>query len=429
MKVLMYGWEFPPHISGGLGVACHAMVTELSKKNIKVILVLPQEITRIIDGNVSIVGCDAEVEQSAENASFEVKRAPVTTWLNPYLSGQDYQYLCSHPAVLDFEKLRQLDFFKHLDSADTVRLTGKYGMHLFAEVLYYAVIAGKLAQTILHDVIHVHDWLTVLAGVEAKKYSKKPLFFHIHALEIDRSGEQNNYNVFAIEKYGMEQADKIIAVSQYTKNNIIKYYGIAPDKITIIHNGSYPIAQSFEKSKLPHLTKTVLFVGRLTYQKGPDYFIEAAKKILEFRKDVQFILVGHGDLMRGLIERVAYLGIGQHVHFAGFLTPTMVARIYGGADVYVMPSVSEPFGLTCLEALSRGVPAIISKQSGAAEVLQHTLKVDFWDIDEMTNKILAVLAHPPLARTMLTNVKKEIKALTWDRTADEIIELYNSVGC
>lgn len=423
MKVLMYGWEFPPHISGGLGVACHAMVTELSKKNIQVTLVLPQEITRVIDGNLSIVGCAAAEDAPA---AFAIKRAPLTTWLSPYLNQQDYQYLSSNNALLDLAKLQQLDFFKHLGAVDSMRLTGKYGTHLFAEVLYYAMVAGKLAQTVEHDVIHAHDWLTILAGVEAKKYSKKPLFFHIHALEVDRSGEHNNYNVFAIEKYGMEHADKVIAVSQYTKNNIVKYYGISPDKIAIIHNGTYPVKGARERT-LPR-TKTVLFVGRLTYQKGPDFFIEAAKKVLAFRKDVKFILVGTGDLMRGLVERIAVLGIGQYVHFAGFLTPAMVAKIYSTADLYIMPSVSEPFGLTCLEALAREVPVIISKQSGVAEVLQHVLKVDFWDIDEMTNKILAVLAHPPLSHTMVTNVKKEIKELTWDKTADAIIDLYRSVG-
>jgi len=422
MKVLMYGWEFPPHISGGLGVACHAMVTELSKKNVAITLILPLAVkAHTHTGNVSIVGCSTA--PALEGTNVTIKRAPLTTWLSPYLSARDYEKLVAAPAHIDLLRLQQLDFFKHLDLERTINLTGKYGTNLFAEVLYYAAIAGKLAATTEHDVIHAHDWLTILAGIEARKYSHKPLIFHIHALEIDRSGEDNNYNVFAIEKYGMHQADQIVAVSQFTKNNIVKYYQVPPEKIAIIHNGTYPLHTPLLHRKAEH-HKNVLFVGRLTQQKGPNFFIEAAKKVLAFRQDVKFTIVGTGDLMGGLIERVAYLGIGRHVDFAGFLTPEMVAKIYGMADLYIMPSVSEPFGLTCLEALERSVPVIISKQSGAAEVLQHVLKVDFWDVDEMTNKMLAVLNHPALGRTLVTNAKKEIKQLTWDKTADALIHLY-----
>jgi len=423
MKVLMYGWEFPPHISGGLGVACHAMVTELSKKNVKITLVLPLEI-KVQRDDFSVIGCGTTQQV---NPDLTIARAPLTTWLSPYLSKQDYERLSATSSHPDLSALQQLDFFKHLKLTDTICLTVKYGAYLFAEVLYYAAVAGKLAQTVPHDVIHVHDWLTVLAGIEARRYSGKPLVFHVHALEIDRSGEDNNYNVFAIEKYGMQQADKIIAVSEFTKNTIVKYYHIAPEKIAIIHNGTYPADYSAIYHKAQR-TKTVLFVGRMTQQKGPSFFIEAATKVLAFRQDVRFIMVGHGDLMAGLIEWVARLGLGRYFNFPGFLKPEEVAKIYTVADLYIMPSVSEPFGLTCLEALARNVPVIISKQSGVAGVLQHVLKVDFWDIDEMTNKILAILAHPPLVRTMLKNVKREIKALTWERTARGIIDLYNTVG-
>lgn len=417
MKVLMYGWEFPPYISGGLGVACQAMVAELEKKGIDITLVLPMEV-KIHNGadcNLSIIGCASKEILNTTT----IRRTPFTTYLNPYFSGFSSSIMSSAKDLV----VSRLDFIKR--NATKINLTGKYGMNLLWEVFYYAAIAGKLAQEIEHDVIHAHDWLTILAGVEAKKYSHKPLIFHIHALETDRGGLLVNNDIFAIEKYGMEQADQVVAVSEYTKKCIVNNYHIDPNKIAIVHNGTYA-DKSVARPKVAQEknVKNVLFVGRLTNQKGPNFFIEAAKKVVAFRQDVKFILVGTGDLMRDLIEKVATLGIGQYVHFAGFLAPGMVDAVYGAADLYIMPSVSEPFGLTCLEALSRDVPVIISKQSGASEVLHHVLKVDFWDVNEMTNKILAVFNYPPLVRTMLTNAKRELTNLTWDKTADAIIQLY-----
>ena len=409
MKVLMYGWEFPPYISGGLGVACQAMVNELGRKGVKVTLVLPMEVKDHAGNNFSLVGCGSNFS----NTTVNIKRAQFTSGLNPYIS-------LPRLNSIKLDSLFQHGFLQW--DSDQFHLTGKYGMNLLEEVFYYAVIAGKLAREIEHDVIHAHDWLTILAGIEARKYSHKLLIFHVHALETDRSGAFVNPDIFAIEKYGLEQADKIIAVSEYTKNCIIDHYNINPKKIVVIHNGTY-----LNKQKHAHqvnAVKTVLFVGRLTNQKGPHFFIEAANKLLHFFHNVKFVVVGTGDLQHELIERVATFGIGKYIHFAGFLDQDMVDNMYDAADLYVMPSVSEPFGLTCLEALSRNVPVIISKQSGVGEALHHVLKVDFWDVNEMTNKMLAVLKRPPLVRTMLANARRELKNLTWDMTADAIIALY-----
>jgi glycosyltransferase involved in cell wall biosynthesis len=444
MKVLMYGWEFPPHISGGLGMACYAIVKELAKKHLQISLVLPETVTPPFNANeFTVIGCNSllheltsyDFDKFAGNVA--IKSAGITSFLRPYISSRDYAHKPSMQELQEFfDLLAAIDLpdeVKYLALAKYRRAFGKdsefsgdYGINLLNDVLRYALVAGSLAKNIEHNVIHVHDWLTVLAGVEAKRISRKPLFFHVHALETDRSGKFVDQRIFAIEKYGLEQADQVIAVSNYTKNAIVRYYGIASEKIAVVHNGIYFdeakfIAKQQNKKNGPPM---VLFLGRLTSQKGPDYFVEVAKKVLVKRDDVQFVIAGSGDLLKGLIERVASLRIGKNVHFMGFLGQEDVQKMFQLADVYVMPSVSEPFGLSCLEASANNVPAIISKQSGVAEVMQHVLIVDFWDVDEMAAKILALLKYKTLCNTMLNNVTDDLKRLTWDKTADAIVNIY-----
>jgi glycosyltransferase involved in cell wall biosynthesis len=270
--------------------------------------------------------------------------------------------------------------------------------------------------------------LTGLAGIEARKRSHKPLIFQVHALEYDRSGESVNQTVLAIEKHILGAADKIIAVSQYTKNIIVNRYGINPDKIVVVHNGTYSYPPITERpAKRNH--KLVAFVGRVTHQKGPWHFIEVARKILEKRPDVHFIIAGTGDQLKEMIERVAELRIGKNIHFTGFLPHEKVQELYQLADVYVMPSVSEPFGLTCLEAVSNNIPVVISKQSGVAEVLNHVLKTDFWDSDEMVNRIMALLNYRALREESVKQSSTEVKSLTWEQTADKLIKIYGDMMC
>ena len=312
--------------------------------------------------------------------------------------------------------------FKAIASRENI--TGKYGADLLTEVLHYALVAGTMAKNNPHDLIHAHDWLTMLAALEARHSSRKPVILHVHALEVDRSGLEVDKRIFAIEKYGMEQADHVIAVSQYTKDNIVKYYHIAPEKITVVHNGVYcqdstPVATSHPKM--------VLFLGRMTQQKGPYFFLEVASKVLTKRQDVQFVLVGAGELLVEMIERTANLQLGKNIHFTGFLDSERVKEIYRLADVYVMPSVSEPFGLSALEALSYDVPAIVTKQSGVTEVLHHTLVADFWNTEDIAAKILALLTYPALRKTSLVNTKKDLRAITWSKTADKIIAVYQKI--
>lgn len=445
MKILMYGWEFPPRISGGLGVACHAIVQELAHQQHDITIVLPYATDNLIDyQRVTIIGCDTIASHISSiptlmlnNWHDLISLKKFFTALNPYLRLSQSEYLAkldnaTSAAAQIITQLKTLINYTSLPElanlrADNVGAANNYGMNLLAEVCHYAVVAGALATVVPHVVIHAHDWLTVLAGIEAKKHSGKPLIFHVHALESDRSGDLVDTRIFAIEKYGMEQADKIVAVSQYTKNNIIKKYGIPANKIVVVHNGNYRKKISAVPKNPSKHGKMVLFLGRLAHQKGPFAFINAARKILAKRRDVHFVIVGSGGLWEEMIHYVAGLRLGKHIHFIGFLDHEKIDRIFRLTDVYVMPSVSEPFGLTCLEALSYDVPVVISKQSGAAEALPHAIKVDFWDVDEMANKIVALLDYAPLRNITLQQAGEELKQLTWEHTASSLVNLYNQI--
>lgn len=441
IKVLMYGWEFPPRISGGLGTACYAIAQELSQLAVDLTLILPYTITDIGINNVNFIGCDhidfANDHQKelidVEN-NFNIKYAQIAAHISPYMKAEDLKLFCSNETLKEFfNQIAQMNLPEEIKSMvmsalkecnSEEQITGKYGINLLLEVFRYAALAGALAKTIEHNVIYAHDWLTMLAGIEAKRFSKKPLVLHIHALETDRSGLWTNQKIYNIEKYGMRQADHIVAVSQYTKDNIIKYYDINPNKITVVHNGIYcdPVGNWLNKNKAQF--KMVLFLGRITHQKGPGFFIEVAHKVLAKRPDVQFVMAGSGDLTTEMIERVANLRIGKNFHFTGFLAGDLVKQMYKLADVYVMPSVSEPFGLSALEALSYNVPAIISRQSGVAEVLKNTLVSDFWDTDDIAAKILALLAYPALGSASLAHESKQLQQATWSKAAEKLIAVY-----
>lgn len=277
------------------------------------------------------------------------------------------------------------------------------------------------------DVIHAHDWLTYPAGIRAKEVSGKPLIVHVHATEFDRAGKNVDNRVFEIERQGMTEADKIIAVSQWTKDVIVGKYGIDPQKVTVVHNG---IVAS-ESMKIPFIPKigdhVVTFLGRITYQKGPQYFVDAARKVLDYFPDTHFIMAGSGDLLSAMIDRVAQMKLSTRIHFTGFLKGEQMRQVWSVTDVYVMPSVSEPFGITPLEAIQAGVPVIVSNQSGVSEVVDHALKVDFWDTDALANAIINVLRHKGLSDSLRVNSRKEIGALTWRRAASKINELYHEL--
>lgn len=441
MKILMYGWEFPPRISGGLGIACYAIVKELAKKGTNITLVLPYTAHDMIKQcNVDIIGCDYTTSTKKATSSTELTKianletAYIASNLHPYASSKDLQHLFTETTTQELleiltkislpEEIKLLAVSVINQHVAIPGMTGTYGANLLLEVFRYALAAGEIARAAEHKVIHAHDWLTVLAAIQAKKISNKPLVFHIHALETDRSGLWVDPRIFAIEKYGMQQADRIITVSQYTKNLAVQYYGVSPDKISVVHNGIYTDNYINKDRTNANRPVMVLFLGRITHQKGPTFFVDVAKRILSKRPDVQFAIAGTGDLLTEMIEKVAALRIGKNVHFLGFLDHDKIQDIFSLADVYVMSSVSEPFGLSPLEALAGNVPVVITKQSGVAEVLNHALVTDFWDTDDMAAKVLALLEYPALHKASLDNSKQDLKALTWEQAADKIITIY-----
>ena len=283
-------------------------------------------------------------------------------------------------------------------------------------------LAGKF------DVIHAHDWLTYYAGMAAKAVSGKPLVVHMHATEFDRSGEHINRAVYDIERAGMEAADRVIAVSNLTRNIVITKYGIPPEKVVTVHN-AVRFSENDEGEAVRGLDdKIVTFLGRITYQKGPDYFVEAAAKVLRRVPNVRFVMAGSGDLMHHVVRRVATLGISDRFHFTGFLKGAEVNRMFAMSDVYVMPSVSEPFGISPLEAMKSNVPVIISKQSGVAEVLDYALKVDYWDVDAMADAIYALVTYPALARMFSRKGHEEVTGIKWSNAAAKVKAVYEQLA-
>lgn len=394
MKVLMFGWELPPHVSGGLGIACHGIIQGLLDNQVAVTMILPHQVGPL-------------PHFSANNAALKIIQIPF----------QNKQVSVYSEQKLFFNPMRDVPFFSI-----------KYAQNILETVQQYASLAGVYAQITPHDVIHAHDWLTILAGIEAKKMSRKPLIFHVHSLEVERCANTINQVIFAIEKSGLEKADAIIAVSQLTKENIHRYYCIPKEKIHVVYNGLFAsqICHSAHHDFIPDY-KTILFLGRVTAQKAPFHFVEAANKILKYRDDIQFVIAGDGDLLQSVIERVAELRLGRHIHFTRFLNREDVQRMFKRADLYIMPSIIEPFGLTCLEALGQRIPVILSKQSGVAEVIKNILKVDFWDIDDMVAKIAAVLNYPTLSKQLIENATPELYSLLWHKVTKSILIIYEKL--
>ncbi|OFX62039.1 MAG: 4-alpha-glucanotransferase [Bacteroidetes bacterium GWA2_30_7] len=424
MKVLMFGWEFPPHITGGLGTACFGLTKGLLKQGVEVLFVVPkafgdesQEAVKLL--NASDVVLDFSQESYNEYWK-KLSYVEVGSNLIPYFSPDEYYHL------INKESLEAIEHSKSIFSKQ-FKFSGKYGKDLMQEVSRYALVASKIALTNNFDIIHAHDWLTYPAGIAAKEISGKPLVVHVHATEFDRSGDNVNQAVYDIEKRGMEIADKVITVSNLTREIVINKYGISPDKIYTVHNAveqdgfddNIDINKGVKE-------KIVTFLGRITFQKGPDYFVEAAYKVIKKYNNVRFVMAGSGDMMNRMIRRVAELQIADKFHFAGFLKGDDVVRMFGQSDVYVMPSVSEPFGISPLEAMRSSVPVIISKQSGVSEILHYALKVDFWDIDAIADCIFGLLHYDGLSEMFKKYGKTEVDNLKWENAAFLVNEVYKS---
>jgi len=357
--------------------------------------------------------------QDLKNVKFRTIHSP----LQPYSTPEVYQR-----QIEETLRKKQTLYSKSGHSIEPLVPSRDYSSDMYTEVHRYAAMAAELAENESFDIIHAHDWMTFPAGLAVAAISEKPLVVHVHSTEFDRSGEHVNQMIYDIERAGMERADRVIAVSHLTRNVIISRYGISSDKVDVVYNGVERLGSwTSDDTNITKDEKIVLFLGRITMQKGPGYFLHAAKKVLEVMDNVKFVMAGSGDLMRQSIEMAAGLGIGHKVLFTGFLHGEDVQKIYQMADLYVMPSVSEPFGIAPLEALDHDVPVIISRQSGVAEVLKHALKVDFWDVNEMANKIVAVLKYPPLQMTLRSHGNFEVRRLRWKDTALKCAKIYEEM--
>ena len=417
MKVFMLGWEFPPFISGGLGTACYGLTKAIGRLGTEIVFVLPRASQSSQSSHVKMLSAEGYIKTKELSDFQNVRFKAIVSPLRPYVSSQ----------TNEGSENKRKNNRTHTWHNNPSGRTQIYSHDIYEQVCRYAKKAVEIASIEDFDVIHAHDWMTYPAGVEVARLSGKPLVVHVHSTEFDRSGEHINQAIYDIERQGMHTADKIIAVSNYTKNIIINRYGISSDKVEVVYNGvesdnGAPVQGLPNKSE-----KIVLFLGRITMQKGPEYFIAAAKKVLEKIDNVKFIMAGDGDMTHRMIEYAAWLGIGHKVFFTRFLRGADVDKAYKMADLYVMPSVSEPFGIAPLEALKHGVPVLISKQSGIAETLKNALKVDFWDIDQMANKMVAILKRSPLSRTLREYGNIEIGKFRWEDSAAKVNNIYKEM--
>ncbi|MCM1076664.1 MAG: glycosyltransferase family 4 protein [Bacteroides sp.] len=416
MKALMFGWEFPPHILGGLGTASYGLTKGMWEcGDMDITFVIPKPFGDEEKHFANIIGM-SQVPIVWRDVTREYVQDRIGNVMNPdlYFRLRDHIYA-------DFNYMRTNDL-------GCIEFSGRYPDNLVEEINNYSICAGVIARTIDFDIIHSHDWLTYPAGIHAKQVSGKPLVIHVHATEFDRSRGKPNPTVFGIEKDGMNHADHIICVSNLTRDTVINNYGIDPAKVTTVHNAVTPLTQ--EQLNVPHhksKDKVVTFLGRITMQKGPEYFVEAASKVLKNNPNVRFVMAGSGDMMNKMILLAAERGIADRFHFPGFQKGNQVYEMLKASDVYIMPSVSEPFGISPLEAMQMGVPSIISKQSGCAEILTNVIKTDYWDIDAMADAINSIVTYPAMYQQLREDGLAEVNQITWDKAGRKVIDIYNKV--
>ncbi|MEE4285925.1 MAG: glycosyltransferase family 4 protein [Mariniphaga sp.] len=426
MKVLMFGWEFPPHISGGLGTACFGLTKGLaSLKNMDVLFIVPKAFGDEDQSDIQLIGANqipvAQKKFTFKETGKKMDYLEVQSQVIPYMNEDEFWKLKNKPLP---PKVR----FVKTNEGLKINFSGGYGINLMEEIKNYAVVAEIIARKNNFNLIHAHDWLAYPAGIAAKKASGKPLVIHVHATDFDRSGGNVNPTVYAIEREGMEMADKIIAVSNFTRQTIIEKYNIPPEKIVTVYNAVESVTKEYKSNfKKGVNEKLVTFLGRITMQKGPEYFIEAAHLVIKKTDNVRFVMAGSGDKMNEMVERVAQLGMADKFHFTGFLKGDDVNQMFQMTDVFVMPSVSEPFGIVPLEAMQAEVPVIISNQSGVSEILNHAIKIDFWDTYAMADAIYGLITYPALAGFLKKSGKKEVGGLKWQHSARRVQEVYESV--
>lgn len=412
----MFGWEFPPHILGGLGTASHGLTKGMfDNGDMDITFVIPKPWGDEDKDFAKIVGANC-VPVAWRDVNWDYVQSRIGNVMDPQL----YFDLRNH-IYADFNYMGTNDL-------GCIEFSGRYPDNLLEEINNYSIVAGVIARTIPCDVIHSHDWLTYPAGIHAKQVTGKPLVIHVHATDFDRSRGNVNPTVFAIEKDGMNNADHIITVSNLTRQTVIEKYGISPDKVTTVHNAVEPLSEEIRSIKMKKgKDKVVTFLGRITMQKGPEYFVEAAAKVLQKTHNVRFVMAGSGDMMEKMIRLAADRDIADRFHFTGFLKGRQVYEMLAASDVYIMPSVSEPFGISPLEAMQMGVPSIISKQSGCAEILENVIKIDYWDINAMADAIYSIIKYPALHEYLRVKGLAEIDTIQWKKAGAKVIDIYHKV--
>ena len=412
----MFGWEFPPHILGGLGTASYGLTKGMFENgDMDITFVIPKPWGDEERGFARIVGANA-VPVAWRDVSWDYVQSRIGNVMDPqlYFDLRDHIYA-------DFNYMGTNDL-------GCIEFSGRYPDNLLEEINNYYIMAGVIARTVPFDVIHSHDWLTYPAGIHAKQVTGKPLVIHVHATDFDRSRGNVNPTVFAIEKDGMNNADHIITVSNLTRQTVIEKYGINPEKVTTVHNAVEPLSEEIRSIKMNKgKDKVVTFLGRITMQKGPEYFVEAASRVLQKTHNVRFVMAGSGDMMEKMIRLAADRDIADRFHFTGFLKGRQVYEMLAASDVYIMPSVSEPFGISPLEAMQMGVPSIISKQSGCAEILENVIKIDYWDINAMADSIYSIIKYPALYNHLRDRGLAEIDTIQWKKAGAKVIDIYHKV--
>jgi glycosyltransferase involved in cell wall biosynthesis len=417
MKALMFGWEFPPHILGGLGTASYGLTKGMAlQPDMEITFVMPKPWGDEDRSFLNLIGaCNTPVVW--KDVSWDFVKEQVGKYMDPQL----YYDLRDH-IYADFS-------YYPTNHLGCIGFSGRYPENLLEEINNYSIVAGVIARTTNCDIIHSHDWLTYPAGIHTKTVTGKPLVIHVHATDFDRSRGKVNPTVYRIEKDGMDHADHIITVSNLTRNTVIEKYHQDPRKVTTVHNAVEPLSAEIEAIETQKGTKdkVVTFLGRITMQKGPEYFVEAAAKVLKKTDNVRFVMAGNGDMMNQMIRLAAQRNISDRFHFTGFMKGTQVYEVLKSSDVYVMPSVSEPFGISPLEAMQCGVPTIISKQSGCAEILEKAIKTDYWDIEAMADAMYSIITYPAMFEYLKVEGKNEVDQITWEKAGWKVRSIYDQV--
>ena len=412
----MFGWEFPPHILGGLGTASYGLTKGMAENgNMDISFVIPKPHGDEDKSFARIIGaCDTPI--AWRDTDWDYVNSRIGNVMDPqlYFDLRDHIYA-------DFN-------YMNVNDLGCIDFSGRYPDNLLEEINNYSIVAGVIARTVDFDIIHSHDWLTYPAGIHAKQVTGKPLVIHVHATDFDRSRGNVNPTVFGIERDGMLNADHIITVSNLTRRTVIEKYGIDPAKVTTVHNAVEPLSEELKNIQVPKSKeKVVTFLGRITMQKGPEYFVEAAAKVLQKVHNVRFVMAGSGDMMEKMINLAAQKDIADRFHFPGFQKGKQVYEMLKASDVYIMPSVSEPFGISPLEAMQMGVPSIISKQSGYAEILNHVIKTDYWDIDAMADAIYSIITYPAMYKQLHDEGLTEVNGIQWIKAGKKVIDIYNNL--